>query len=47
MVIFAVTQKIIEFIFGGYKNTTYLCNRQSNARKLANKGEKNFKPRTY
>ena len=37
----------MRYSFGGYKITPYLCNRQNNARKLANKGEKNFKPRTY
>ena len=39
---FCVTQKIFAFLFGGYKNTIYLCNRQNNARRLANKGEKKF-----
>ena len=39
---FCVAQKIFAFLFGGYKKTIYLCNRQNNARRLANKGEKKF-----
>ena len=44
---FCVTQKIIAFFFGGYKNTPYFCNCQNQCSNTQTKGAMNIKPRTY
>ena len=39
MVIFASRKKILAFLFGGYKKTSYLCNRQNIEDYFSNEGK--------